>query len=652
MRINEQANIKPIFGKSRPKGQLRGQLWALTMLAGFAFTSDAMARSDSILTVVTPSNAALSPDNITADESQAKPTSAPLDLTNLLKPEDADNASDDEVGENTVLETLAADNTSPTTTTSEDTPPTTIQTTAPTISLKRKDPSSIRLAAVGIDRDAYDGLDSLMWQGSTAETVLTLRQALANSAPPSSLAPVLHHLDISRVPPPEGFVDLAPQLIAARLDALSNRGASDDLAILIEQLPQEDQWSDWHQWLAVHNLLTRNDEAACTAAQDQVQQTLDPLWHQINTFCAVVAGQADQAIFALDILSDSGLSTPNFDQLMRQLIGQGTAGDLDLSNISGIDLVLMDSARITIDPMSLTNLHQGHQDSVLSLRYLSDESLRMMTARHFAHDNMMALKTSWALLPIQSVSSAEALTRFSINGDADEMAMARLDAWQAIAAEKDDRTAAQLAYEAMMIDYTYAGIKGFSLWLPIIERGANNLDLEDKIGPILGFSPESSRLVMSDEAMAWHDLLTFGRKPTQVETLQLTAGFDALPVLDAIKIPVENIDWMTVAAPTPALAASAAGNSLPYQGLMQLDVSATQGQKAETLMRAALLLDGVDLATLSRDDAAKVVSALHQVGLKDTARALSRDILVSWAAARHFGPIAPSQPITESASSS
>ena len=255
---------------------------------------------------------------------------------------------------------------------------------------------------------------------------------------------------------------------------------------------------------------------------------------------------------------------------MRQLIGQGQADNLDLSNISGIDLVLMDSARITIDPMGLTNLHQGHAGSVLSLRYLSDESLRMMTARHFNHDDMMALKTSWALLPIKSVSSAEALTRFSINGDADEIAMARLDAWQAIAAEKDDRTAAQLAYEAMMIDYKYAGIKGFALWLPIVERGATNLDLEDKIGPVLGFSPESSRLVMSDEATAWHDLLTFGRKPTRVETLQLTAGFDGLPLLDAINIPVEKIDWMAIAPNTPPLAASAAGNSLPYQGLMQL----------------------------------------------------------------------------------
>ena len=648
MKMNKQAGKK--------KGFVTKPLWALSILASMAITSNAMARSDSILTVVTPQNTAKASDNISAPQNQSGESAAPVDLTDLIKAQDDDQNTLNVAGDNTSpLETAEDENTAPS-----------VSTSAPTISLKRKDPSSIRLAAVGIDRDALDGLDSLMWQGSDAATILALRQALANAATPSSLTAVLHHLDIARVPPPEGFVDLAPQLIEQRLNALAKRGASQDLAVLIAQLPHDDQWQDWHQWLAVHNLLTRNDDAACTAAQDQVQQTLDPLWHQINTFCAVVAGQADQAIFALDILSDSGLSSPNFDQLMRQLIGQGDAVDLDRANISGIDLVLMDSARITIEPESLNGLHQGHQDSVLSLRYLSDDSLRMMTARHFDHDDMMALKTSWALLPIKSITSAEALTRFSISGagsgagrdatpdalNPDDILMARLDAWQAIAAEKDDRTAAQLAYEAMMIDYNNAGIKGFALWLPILERGATDLDVEDKIGPVLGFSPESSRLVMSDKAMAWHELLAFGRKPTRGETLQLTAGFDGLPLLDAIDIAVENIDWMAVTADTPQLAASAGGNSLPYQGLMQVETSANQGLKAETLMRVALLLDGVDLATLSRDDAAKVVSALHQVGLKDTARALARDILVSWAAARHFGPIEDNVQSTETTSAS
>ena len=630
------------------------QLLAVSAVIGLSFSSDALARSDSILTVVTPKPAAtvdngsgavsqslssgssLSSNGAASEENTAPASAAPVDLTTLIKhtEDDASAESADNTSLNTNLNNTALNNTAATE--AGDNTETAVQPAAPSISLKRKDPSSIRLAAVGVDRDSLDGLDSLMWQGSDANTILSLQEALANSAPPSAFDAPLHHLTIARVVPPEGFVDQAPALIETRLNALAKAGASDDLAALVAQLPTEERWQDWQKWLAVHHLITRNDNAACTAARDQVGQTLDPLWHQINTFCAVVAGDADQASFALDILMDSGLSTSNFDQLMRQLIGQTKADDLDMTTVSGLDLVLMDSARITIEPEALSQLDQGHYGSVMSLRYLSDDSLRLLNARHFNHDDMISLKTSWALLPIRPMSSAEALTRFSVGGDADDIALARLDAWQTIAAEKDDRTAAQLAYEALIIDYNYAGIRGFSLWLPIIERGADSLDLEDKIGPVLGFVPETSRLTMSKEAMAWHDLLAFSRKPTDVENLEIIAGFDSLPLLNAINVPVEAIDWMTVSADGDTL--SGAGMNVPYQALMQLVEIANQERKAETLMRAALLLDGVDLATLNRDDAALIVSVLHQVGMKDTARALARDILVSWGAARHFNP--------------
>ena len=409
---------------------------------------------------------------------------------------------------------------------------------------------------------------------------------------------------------------------------------------MVEQLPQPDQWQDWQKWLAIHHLMTRNDNAACTAALEQVQQTLDPLWHQVNTFCSVVAGNADQASFALDILSDSGLSSPNFDRLMRHLTNQSSGGgsitveDLDLTTVTGLELVLMDSARVTIEPAALLQLDQGHFGSVMALRYLSDDSLRLLSARQFNQEDITTLKTTWALLPIKSMSATEALTRFGVGGAADEVAVARIDAWQAIAAEKDDRTAAQLAYEAMMIDYNLAGIRGFGLWLPIIERGANDLDVESKIGPILGFVPETSRLMMSEEALAWHDLLAFGRRPIRAATLDMIEGFDSLPLLRANELSIEKIDWLALPAHNGSL--SSRSVNLPYHGLMQLTVAAEQGRKAETLMRAALLLDGVDLASLNRDDAAQIITALVKTGLKDTARALSRDILVSWGAARHF----------------
>ena len=93
MQMNKQAKVKPMMGKSL----LQKHLMALTMLAGFAFTTDALARSDSILTVVTPSDTVANADNNTPGQNQSEQGSAPLDLTNLLKPEDVDNTSNEVV---------------------------------------------------------------------------------------------------------------------------------------------------------------------------------------------------------------------------------------------------------------------------------------------------------------------------------------------------------------------------------------------------------------------------------------------------------------------------------------------------------------------------------------------------------------------------
>ena len=45
-------------------------------------------------------------------------------------------------------------------------------------SLQTKDPSSIRLGSLGLDRDDVDGLGRLMWEGSDASTILDLMNAL------------------------------------------------------------------------------------------------------------------------------------------------------------------------------------------------------------------------------------------------------------------------------------------------------------------------------------------------------------------------------------------------------------------------------------------------------------------------------------------
>lgn len=504
--------------------------------------------------------------------------------------------------------------------------------------LKRTNPTSIRLASLGNERDAYDGLDRLMWEGSDAATILKLHQRLIPHATPRSLRSALHHVIESRSVPPSGFLDLAQELISLRLNWIAEHGASEDLAELIRQLPDagesQDWGQDWGQWLALHNLMIRQDEEACSDASKQVMLTLEKVWHQINAFCSVIAGDEMKAAFALDILEDSGVDDPMFFALMRQLTGDEDAGEVDQTSTSTLNLILLDSARISVAPEALNAVPTSYRGSVQAIRYLSPAASRLIEARKFNKLPSEELTAVWALAPAGDISAAEALTRLRFGGDADTLAMARLNAWQAISSEKDDRAQAQLALEALVADYAHAGPTTLALWLGFIEGGADDQGLSEKIGPILGFAASPSKILLSDEALAWHHILTASPRPVSASAINGADAHDAIPLLMALGQPIEDQDWLNYAGTAEALTTDSIG--LAYAELMALETAAANGLKAETLLRSVIMLQEADLGHLSRADAARVVGALKQAGLTQSARNLAEDIMKSWGLKRHL----------------
>lgn len=565
-----------------------------------------------------------------------------VDLTDLIK----------SIEDNDTAETTPDEDTAASSEPSADNNSAAVNTASPSLSistgggLKKKDPSSIRLASIGREREDHDGLDRLMWEGSSAETIMMLKARLGAS--PSALQPAIYHIMAARSLPPKGFVDVAPSMISLRLDWLAANGKSDDLAELVRQLPEQDVWTSWKEWLALHDLLTRNDADACAVAAKNTMLTLEPLWHQINAFCAVVSGDEIKASFALDILEDSGVDDDAYFSLMRQLTDGAAidANEIDQSNLDVLHLVLMDSARITIAAEALSGVPSAFDQSIKSLRYLSPEANRVLAARQFGAVPVDELLASWALAPTTDIASSEALTRLRFGGDEDEVLMARLNAWQAISAEKDDRTQAQLALEALMADYNFAQIGALDIWQNFIEGGADDLALEDKLGPLLGFAENPSKVLLNDSALLWHDILTFSPRPTPAQVFAQADAFDVMPLLLAIGQRVDEPNWLEVDDQTSlAGAPSLTGeNALPYASLKAIEASAEKGLKAETLLRIAVVLNDKRLADLTRDDAAQVTAALYKLGLEQTAKDLARDILKSWGMSRHVESLtSPSQ---------
>jgi len=504
------------------------------------------------------------------------------------------------------------------------------------LGLRRQDPSAIRLAALGVDRPDQDGLGRLMWDGSQAERVNQLYGMLPRQIAATSLHGSLVHLMLARSVPPEGSVDMAETLVRGRLNWLSHNVAGDDLAALVRQLPATEDWMDWQTWLVYHDLLMREDEEACTIADRQATTTLEPVWHQINAFCLIIQGDDVKASFALDILEDRGGEDPVFFALMRKLTG----ADDQLSEVAGdsglLNLVLMDSARVSIDEQMISAVDASYQSSLGQLRNLSDEASLLQGARILRNPqaSVTDIIATWALLPPSKVPASEALTRFRLGGTADEIDLARLYAWQATVLEEDTIAAADLAYAALETDLGHIGIRAMGLWLPFIATASDNPGFAFKTGPLLGLDNTFTRNQTTVEAGAWAEILSLPDEPLDPSHLILAGALDAMPLLAAVGVELPALAWEDFLDETAGLVGSTAPLSLAR--LNALKAAASGGRRAETLLLAALALDETPLHQLSRDDAAIVAGALFEAGLEETARDLARDILRSWAVHRHF----------------
>lgn len=573
-------------------------------------------------------------DNVSSQQpgnSSAVLPAQPLDLTVLAPADDGAGDADNNSADAAATEDPAADGQEALPAPTQD--PVKESPIVVSTGLTLKKPSSVRLASLGVDRAAVDGLDRLMWGQSQADSVRMLYRMVPRNTASPVLNQRLGHVMLSRAVPPEGSVDLAETMIEQRLAWLKPMASADDLAELIRQLPDADRWQDWKRWLVLHDLITRNDEAACSYATAQTATTLEPLWHQINAFCQVIRGDMAQASFALDILEDRGVDDPVYFNLMRKLTGSARdAATPDAAPYGPLNLVLMDSARVEITSAALQSA-PDHRTSLAELRYLAPDAAILLGARAFddTDRSISDIIAAWALLPVAGVPSSEALTQLSLGGSGDEISLARFLAWQATALEKDDAGISDIALMALSSDYRHGGSRSLQLWLPFI-----NAREGDPAFLLYGLVPGSTRLPLNGEALAWSEILAFSARPISASSLVTAGAIDAIPMLDAIGVATEPVEWSGLLAENRRLASAETSLDLPR--LMALEAAADRGDKAETLLLAALALGEVEPWKLGRDDAARLTGALSRAGLKETARQLAREILQGWVMHRYFTP--------------
>ena len=496
--------------------------------------------------------------------------------------------------------------------------------------LRATSPSSLQLASLGLDIPDLDGLGRLMWGTTDADKVVALYGLLPEVTTSAALQKRLEHIMLSRAVPPGGKLSHAEPMVNLRLNWLRSQGKAENLAALVRQLPDQEPWLEWKKWLALHDLINRNDDEGCRYAADQVLTTLDNVWHQINAFCQVISGDISQASFGLDILADRGVDDPTYFTLMEYLTGDRADAKLpEDAAIGSFNLVLMDSARVEISSAALQTV-QGHRNSLWGLRYLGDDAQILLGARLFNQPDLAVgeVVADWSVLPIANVPVSEALTRLSVAETDDEISLARFLAWQAIALEQDREEASELALRALSYDYDHAGGRSLELWSSFIRNDESTTILKALL-------PGEDATAFSAEALAWTHIASSSPEMVEADHLILAGAVDAIPLLEAQGRRVAKLEWQDQIGSRRPLAPGKA--SLRFGHLLALESAAASKNKAETLLMAAVALGPAKPWHLGRDDAARMVAALRRAGFEDASRGLAREILMGWVLERHFG---------------
>ncbi len=523
----------------------------------------------------------------------------------------------------------------------------TTMTASGSVSLNKADAPSFGVADIGIDPALGDnsGLTATIWRGTSIEraTMLLNSDAVIGSSP--ALSWLAGDVVARRAVRPDGASDTDQTLMAARLDWLAAAGRSQDLAQMVDQLPNEAPWLDWKQWLVETQLMSRRDADACRTVMYQAGRTFEPFWHKTKVICtAVHKGDIAGAQFAADILMATGVDDPVFVALVGKLLNGTDPGPIDPALVDQLHIVLMEAAHHDIDIAGLDALPASSTQTAVGLRYLDPDARLVATWRALGHgliDYERAAKL-WRSAAVETDPPQLALARHQ----SQPSALTRALVWRALDA---DKSATRLSFIAAAMDVDIAAGAG-RMMAPLYAELAREA---------LGFTGAEDQLVANDGALgaklalligvgdtadlpagiaggaadAARDLLAMAQTGrVDMTSLAIFGKYSLLPLAAAsdgatAMEPGEAMSWLVSASPGAIGPESFLAVS-PVM-LQALDDAAAAGRVAETILLAHRAVGTHSLAEMNPADMARIAAALEAVGQQLPAQRFRRDVVAA-----------------------
>ena len=505
-------------------------------------------------------------------------------------------------------------------------------------SLQKSSAPVFGIANIGVETEA--GLNVTIWRDTMADRVARLldNDEVLGSSP--ALSALAHDVVAHRAVPPAGAAENADALVAARLDWMAASGRSQMLESLVGQLPDEEPWLGWKQWLVETQLMARRDDEACRTVMYQVSRTFEPFWHKAKVICSAAMGDAAGARFAADILSAMGVDDAVFSALVANLLDGTDPGPIDPSLLEPLHIVLMDAAHSDIDAAALGALSDASAQTAVGLRYLDADARLVSTWR--ALDRGLVDHGKAAKLWRSAKFTADQVQLAAARHQSQPSALTRALVWRALDREQ---SIARLPMISAAMDADIASGAGLMMAPLYAELVRQSLGLEGAADALAADPALAARMALllgvgdtvdlppqldTDTARAARDLLAMvGGGAADVAPLDRFGLWHLLPLIE-LDTPMDAVmnagdDWLELASPD--VVAPVSFLSVSPVMLRAMEQAAGDGRVAETVLLAHRVVGALDLAAMHPADAARVARALDKVGQPATARAFAGDVV-------------------------
>ena len=525
-----------------------------------------------------------------------------------------------------------------------------------TVTIGLREVEDIGLAAIGV-RQSADGvgnLNELIWRGTAASRATFLYENGSLALQSRAISSLAIEVVAREAVPPAGANMIARALVRARFDWLAAAGRSNDLAVMVGRLPNDDDWLEWKKWLVEYQLMQRLDRDACTVVESYITTTLDPYWHKLKVICSSVQDDVTGARFGADILAASGVEDPVFFALVDEMLSGSEAQAFDPALVEALHVVLMDAAHHEISVDSLAVLPPQMAQGTVALRYLGTDARLVSTFDGLTKGLITPSEAGnlWRSAATPPEAAQSALSRHHSGSSPLTSAMT----WRAIA---DDTSATRVPLIAQAMKTDIAAGNG-QIMLPLYaELASEALTFSGLNAAISADDGESVAAVLMLIAMQQPEsaiLADSGFSTTEVAATRalvrmLAAGewnhraladldlWTLLPVIEALGIAPGEQEWLDFLD-------SLDNQNAHYQSLSPLllralNIAAEKRRVAETVLLASWALADIPLQEINPKDVAVIINAMNEIGQTRTGRMFATEVVKTHLLSR-FSDIIPS----------